>query len=330
MSLFDNLPLQLVAEILSYLPFEERERVRRVSQRFALANDVVTRAPYTAKRSELAGLTRAPEDTGQLVRASRGIRGLEHNGSMTTARSLLLDRFLRLPNYDLHWGSDNYMTMLALTPGDLASMRGQRLLDVGSGLGIFGAEVVVLYGIQVDRVDLNAGVFRRVDYEAVAIAYLEGVAVLEYARERFPGTMSTLVGPHVETFLPAVLANLGKISRQYLASMTTTPIVNDSVASMTRIRSDDYDMVVSLVLFMYLPAEIQAQGLSELVRVTKVGGSIRILPGNTLARRNKMTQRFVEEKARWGNKAVTIERFEPDRLMILRVVDSSRSNCILM
>jgi ubiquinone/menaquinone biosynthesis C-methylase UbiE len=331
-SLFDVLPPELIYAILANLSDGDAAVVRRVSraaQRIANAELMVRER--TEKKTE-AVKAKTPSRLEDYINLSGQTElALYNDGSMSTGRSLLLNRNLKLPSpMDMHFSRDNYMATLEITEEILLGLNGKQILDVGCGLSIFGSEAAVIYSITVDRIDLNAGEFRAADIYAVMAKYIESMALLFYMQDHAPYLLSqsTQVG-ETQSVLNKLRGRLAEVIHHYLQSLALNPIRALDATHMPAVADDRYDGVVCSWVLMYLTEEAQERAMREMVRVTRIGGQIRILPGNTLLGHHRILRKKVESWCTTDTKPVNILSFTSDGLMVLKVIERWTS-CVIL
>jgi len=187
-----------------------------------------------------------------------------------TARSLFLNRYLKVSfsgemvggNHILNWFTDTYIGTLGLTAATLGSWAGRRVLDVGSGINFFGTEASVL-GIRVDRADLNLAQHENE-------LYAENMAIFEeHHAPKIPKEYGSLFGE--------VFGKVKKICTEYPGDVAKTPTID--ATNMFAIQSNTYDASVSVWMLAYLSGDQQKHVIREMIRVTRVGGEVRIYSG---------------------------------------------------
>ncbi len=329
MGIFDNIPNNVLILILSYLDYADLEVLLRVNMKFRAA------ALWVFKNQRITPMLSGSYSKLEPLKELSGILGypkkyqtemaIHHSTSMTTGRSLLLNRFLDIPDImSVDFSRDSYMTTLEISRRMLTSMSRKRILDVGCGLSIFASEAAVIFNIDIDRIDLGASLFSPQHRYVVVKNYIEGMAALIFLKKKFPQRLYGCLGTEeAYEMISLIEGNLNEIVTHYMLSSVTRPVICASSANLSTILDNTYDGVLSTWLLMYLEKKDQIATLREMVRVTKIDGEIRILPGNTLLRRHRISRKEVLEWAEYGNKNVEIIKFEYDGLMVLRVIKSS-------
>ena len=221
------------------------------------------------------------EDLQEISRSMKYDYHLQHERSMSTGRSLLLDRFLMIPDrLDRFFSLDSYTTVLALKNADLEALGGKKILDVGSGVSIFSSEAAVVYGITVDRVDLNVDKFKSIDYYNVRRMYVEQMAILLFMNKNFQSQLNWYLGNNESpVILDKLQGKIGEIVLHFENSRHENPIRALDITKRSNYKTDAYDGVFCCWVLMYFDTKAeQAAALREMVRITKLGGLIRIFP----------------------------------------------------
>jgi hypothetical protein len=206
---------------------------------------------------------------------------LEAGGFTLTSRSLVLDRFLRLPGCGaksmtlMPWsglsGPDNYITCLGLTDGLLTSWKGCAVLDIASGGSPFYAEAAVCYGINVIPVDLHADNYPPIEICAV---YAKNMLFAEILRLN-DLEIACGMAPVPSEIFDRLIKNLPAIISYYRRHSVS----RGSVFKL-EFCADHFHVCITSWMFSYFkdPAD-RVSALVELIRVTKVGGQMRVCTG---------------------------------------------------
>ncbi len=249
-----------------------------------------------------------------------------------TCRTLALDRFLRLPgrknSYVLPWstleGPDNYLACLGLDAATLRGWCGKSVLDAACGGSLFYAEASVAFGINVTPIDLNPQTDR---IREVLALYAKNMLFLEFLRkERALGSCGVQT-PDDEVF-SALIRELSAIVSYYRHH----PVQRGDVMKLT-FAPNTFDVCLSSYLFTYLSDEAKEKALTELVRVTRVGGEIRICPGmqamdpHSLGIDGQIITNLNERLPRSVGKSIELA-FNDGHLYIFRVNDAK--TCAVM
>jgi SAM-dependent methyltransferase len=340
LSLQDLVNMQLVTRRGDLVRHSGRGKQLRLIQALAANKKGWSRgAPCLAIVNVLAGIVDRLNDLPLLVKVIKSV-GLESHSSSAisfqvqksvtmTARSLLLNKEVGVPVFGptAMDGNDVYTERLHLTHELLAnwSSRGLRILDLGCGMSLFPAEAATLYGLQVDGIDLSPTSEHK---HQVSISYLCNIARL-YLTLLSNGSDATTIErertPMARLLFERCVATIGA----YQAFAVT----QGDATNLEHVPDDTYDVVLSLWLFMYLPRGAQQAAFAEVVRVTKPGGIVRIFSGNTLAIRNKFTEKRVEEWARFKRKGApakkaVILKFKHDWYLEFQVV-ADDDKCVI-
>jgi SAM-dependent methyltransferase len=208
-----------------------------------------------------------------------------------TARGLLLTRDLCVQQgeeevYDAVvggfrlplWSHDTCLGGLGLDASTIAASKGARVLDVASGLAIFGTELSVL-GAAVDCVDLEIDdahpSFELVRTE-VRSRYPEQLALLsrlaqDATSERYAMNADELA------LLDRLVADAASITDTYPA--LSGKRIQDDARTLDKLDDNTYDLVTCGWLMVHLEPDDERRTLESLLRVAKPGGRVHIRAG---------------------------------------------------
>lgn len=328
----------MLRAIADNLPVSDQLQLRLASKKFR----GITSAQSYKMTGDLYGNLPSPSPEGpygqrveELIRAltQRGNKvGLINNdSSITTGRSLLLNKTLDLIDLSTNDQSarDNYCIALGLDSDFFDNIKDKNVLDVGCGSSIFFAEATVIFGAKVDRIDMSLDKISHEHVEKSAARYIEMMSVFVYMDKYCPNLIRTYAGVLDVALSQKILSmakNKYKLICDYYIKSFKSGFIDCDVSSIP-IPESTYDVVLCSWLFMYLDRDKQDAALKEILRVTKVGGLVRILPGDTLAKRVKINKKRLQD-IRSGKKRFEIFEAESDKLLKLAV--NTSDECSVM
>lgn len=208
-----------------------------------------------------------------------------------TARGLFLTRDLQVQHadeevYDAQlgshrpprWDHDTTLGGLGLDADTVSHIAGRRVLDVASGLAVFGTELSAL-GARVDCVDLEldeghpsfalAGPILRARY-AEQLAFLRCLA-RHSKNQRYAMTAAEA------TLLDTLIGHAGAISEAYPAVSGTRH--QDDATTLSCLDDGSYDRVTSGWLMLHLEPEDERRAIASMIRVARPGGHVHVRAG---------------------------------------------------
>jgi SAM-dependent methyltransferase len=241
-----------------------------------------------------------------------------------TARSLLLNKDARVPVFGSGAldNNDVYVTRLDLSTGLLAKWASQklRILDLGCGMSHFPAEASTLYGLRVDGIDRDPCSQHRA---RAAEDYVLNIARLYL--DLLCNETKTTIRTREDCRPLAKLLFESSVLTAY--NYCASEVIAGDAKNLAKVPDGTYDVVLSCWLFMYLKKDEQEKAFRELVRVTKLHGSVRIFSGKTLGTRYKFSRKDVLSWAKYEGKRAEIIEFELDEYLEFRVEEET--TCIV-
>lgn len=210
-----------------------------------------------------------------------------------TARSLFLNQNITTFAKDLDtetWKVGNYLTDLQLSPEDLKNLEGKRVLDLAGGAGLFPEEALA-FGAEVDVIDLNAETYVEIlngPYkEKIEFFKLDGlINCADFVRFLYVRNLEIM---HCQNEAKNFLGDFTKAFEIiYINRFQTAKTIHTGVCSRARgdatnlvgVNDNSYDLVLNCWMLNYLTDEQRLAVVGEVVRVTKLGGQIRLQGGH--------------------------------------------------